>query len=384
MLVQINYRLDVFGFIASSDLATEQKKAASDSSESLGQGPDFFANFGLVDQRNAFLWVQKHIQDFGGDPSNVTAVGVSAGSASLHMHILSGDPIFDRAILMSGSAPVMGPLPLKYLEVAWTKLCQNAGVSEATPEKKLESLRSLSAESILEKSVLIPALGPVADGRLLPTAWHLGTLSAESRCKEIIVGDVRMEGIIFDAILSRVPQAAFRNKVQAVFKNAADVDHFCNYFGFSSSGEQSFEAFRDAMRLFLSVAIFHFPALRVAENFAGKVYYYHFEEPSPYEGPTYGLPVHGQCAVFLYNNEKALWPESAQKVSSKMADVWTAFAYGEEPWEPFTSSNQFMRFGPAGECSIRSIEDDKTRDYGYLGWLRGHFEETFAVLQGLM
>jgi carboxylesterase type B len=90
----MQYRLEVFGFVASSDLASEY------SSTTPTDQDNYFANFGLIDQQNAFEWVQNHIQDFGGDPSNVTAFGVSAGSGSLHMHILSGDPAFDRAILM--------------------------------------------------------------------------------------------------------------------------------------------------------------------------------------------------------------------------------------------------------------------------------------------
>jgi carboxylesterase type B len=79
IIVQINYRLGVFGFLASSDLASEHESTASKTAEA----PGYFGNFGLIDQRNAFEWVRSHIQDFGGDPANVTAFGVSAGSGSL-------------------------------------------------------------------------------------------------------------------------------------------------------------------------------------------------------------------------------------------------------------------------------------------------------------
>jgi carboxylesterase type B len=80
----------------------------------------YFASFGLIDQPNAFELDQRHIPDFGGDPANVTAFG--AGNGSLHMHILSGKALFDRAILMSGSCPVMGPYPLQLLEKGWKTL----------------------------------------------------------------------------------------------------------------------------------------------------------------------------------------------------------------------------------------------------------------------
>ncbi len=82
VLVQINYRLGIFGFAASSDLASEHDSRTSNGDISQ-LAPDYLGNFGIVDQRNAFEWVQNHIQDFGGDPSDVTAFGVSAGSGSL-------------------------------------------------------------------------------------------------------------------------------------------------------------------------------------------------------------------------------------------------------------------------------------------------------------
>jgi carboxylesterase type B len=47
------------------------------------------SNNGLKDQVMALRWVQKNIQQFGGDPENVTIFGCSAGGASVHYHLLS-------------------------------------------------------------------------------------------------------------------------------------------------------------------------------------------------------------------------------------------------------------------------------------------------------
>lgn len=378
-IVQINYRLGVFGFLPSSDLASEYKSTTS----GTAHNPDYFANFGLIDQHNAFEWVQSHIQDFGGDPANVTAFGVSAGSGSLHMHILSGKPLFDRAILMSGSGPAMGPFPLKMLESGWTKLCQTAEISAETPEGRLEKLRSMSQDEIVQKCGPRTNFAPLGDGKFLPLSWHLGDPRSEGRCKEIIIGNVGMEGIIFDVLSSLIPQKFFHKNVLAAFKDSSDAELFCKYFGFNSSEEQAPEAYRDAMRFFISVVLFHFPEHRVAETYEGKVYHYHFEEPSPYDGKTHGLAVHGQDAVFVFNSERDAWPESAQKVSLEMASLWRTFAYGNEPWEPYADSKKFMRLGPAGECSMRNLEDDETRDYGYLSWMREHFDETMRLIMSL-
>jgi carboxylesterase type B len=297
------------------------------------------------------------------------------------MHILSGDPLFDRAILMSGSAPTMGPTPLKAVERSWTKLCKNSSLlGDEKWETKLEKLRLLKPEELMQNCGPGAFFAPVADGKLFPYSWKLGDPHPSSRCKEVITGTTRVEAIMFDRIVQQLPQSLFHKLVLNAFKSASDADLFCKYFGFTPSEEQPFEAYRDAFRLFLTVVIFHFPSLRLAETFGQKAYLYHFEEPSPYDGPTFGLPVHGQCAVFVYNNDRKFWPESAQRVSLEMMKKWTGFAYGETPWEVYTAEKRFMRLGPEGECSLRSFEDDETRNYGYLNWLREHFDEALGLL----
>jgi carboxylesterase type B len=155
--------LGVFGWIASSDLVSENESATTKSANV----PDYFGNFGLVDQHHAFEWIQSHIHDSGGHPANVTAFGVSAGSGSLHMHILSGKPLFDRAILMSGSGPTMGPFPLKMIEAGWNKLCQAAEITAGTPEERVEKLRSMSREEIMQKCNPRTTFAPLTDGKFL-------------------------------------------------------------------------------------------------------------------------------------------------------------------------------------------------------------------------
>jgi carboxylesterase type B len=70
IIVSFNYRLTVFGF-----LSTEDDEAPG--------------NYGMHDQTLALKWVQENIAAFGGDPDQVTIFGESAGSISVHMHILS-------------------------------------------------------------------------------------------------------------------------------------------------------------------------------------------------------------------------------------------------------------------------------------------------------
>lgn len=87
ILVTINYRVGIFGFL------------------SLGNS-DVPGNAGLKDQNLALRWVRDNIKYFGGDSNNVTLFGESAGAASVHFHCLSPQSagLFHRVILQSGCA----------------------------------------------------------------------------------------------------------------------------------------------------------------------------------------------------------------------------------------------------------------------------------------
>ena len=70
--VQIQYRLGPYGWLSSKEIRANGT-----------------ANAGLLDQRSAFNWVQRHIGAFGGDPDQVTIWGPSAGGSSVTNHLIS-------------------------------------------------------------------------------------------------------------------------------------------------------------------------------------------------------------------------------------------------------------------------------------------------------
>lgn len=153
--VTVNYRLNVFGFLAHPDLSAESPHGGS-------------GNYGLLDQQAALEWVHNNIAAFGGDPDKVTIAGESAGSISVSLQMASplSKDLIAGAIGESGAAipPTLPPVPLKEAEKIGLDFATKAGYPT------LAELRKLSARDIYEIYNESGRFGfPVTiDGYLLP------------------------------------------------------------------------------------------------------------------------------------------------------------------------------------------------------------------------
>lgn len=90
IVVSVNYRIGVLGFLAHKELRESQ--------------PDGYANFGNLDQKAGLEWVIRNISQFGGDPNNITISGQSAGGGSVLSQLAckSNRGHFQRAVIFSG------------------------------------------------------------------------------------------------------------------------------------------------------------------------------------------------------------------------------------------------------------------------------------------
>ncbi len=135
VVVTVNYRLNIFGFFAHPELSAEAPYGSS-------------GNYGLLDQTAALQWVQKNIEQFGGDPSKVTIAGESAGSLSVSLQMASplAKDMIAGAIGESGAAimPTLPPVPLENAEKTGLDFAEKAGYTS------LEELRALSTREVYE------------------------------------------------------------------------------------------------------------------------------------------------------------------------------------------------------------------------------------------
>jgi carboxylesterase type B len=181
VLVTVNYRVGLFGFLAHPALIRDSAEGSA-------------GNYGLLDQLAALRWVRENIAGFGGDRDRVTVFGVSAGSASISLLLVSplAAGLFQRAILHSPGAF----RPLASLEHA-------AEAGRALGDD-LAALRLLPAEALRAKTGLLTpkmrglttprVLRPIRDGWVIPEDERPAFLGGRFHAMPVIVGSNADEG----------------------------------------------------------------------------------------------------------------------------------------------------------------------------------------------
>jgi para-nitrobenzyl esterase len=167
VVVSFNYRLGRFGTFAHPALT----RADADHGE-LG-------NYGTMDQIAALTWVRRNIAAFGGDRSNVTIFGESAGGMSVHNLIAApaAAGLFRRAVIASGGdGTSIGGRTLADAEAVGTAFAQGQGIAPDDPAA-LDKLRALPAEAIRGDVALGSVLRP--GPRTFSSPFPQGTVSVD-------------------------------------------------------------------------------------------------------------------------------------------------------------------------------------------------------------
>jgi para-nitrobenzyl esterase len=186
VVVTVNYRLGALGFLAHPALTAESPSATS-------------GNYGLQDQQAALRWVQRNIGKFGGDPSNVTIFGQSAGAVSVHAHMVSPQSagLFQRAIAQSGSYSLTQPT-LASAQTAGTAFATAVGCASQTAD----CLRAVPVATLLANQSTSPtAYLPNVDGSTLPLSIATAFATGQFNRVPVIEGSTHDEFSLFVASL---------------------------------------------------------------------------------------------------------------------------------------------------------------------------------------
>ncbi len=202
VLVSVAYRVGPMGFLAHPELSAE--------------GGGGSGTYGIQDQIAGLKWVKENIASFGGDPSNVTIFGESAGGFSVFM--LTASPaakgLFHRAISESGGGLGPARMTLAQAEEQGIKYLKDLGADS------IAAARALSAEEIQKNTKGMGGFWPVPDGITIPLDMYEVYAAGTFNDTPVLVGSNSNEGGLF--INQPVNSEGLKKMVRDQYAFAAD------------------------------------------------------------------------------------------------------------------------------------------------------------------
>jgi para-nitrobenzyl esterase len=349
VLVTINYRLGVFGFLATAELGREANGASG--------------NYGLMDMAAALEWVKANIGQFGGDAENVTIFGESAGADAVC--VLMASPaargLFHKAI--GASRGMFSDLFPSYNLEAREK--EDGQWVATLGVKSLAELRALPAAKILEAAGAKGAVrfSPVADGKLLTEPLEATYASGRQAHLPLLAGWNRDED---NSLADSMTAEKWKAYAAEHFKERAA--EFLKLY----PGETDEQAARSAADFggdsFVAFGTWKWIE---AQRKTGEspVYRYHFElaaPPSKYHSGSFAFHSDDIEYVFgtLDTRPGAVWRPEDRKLSEQMMDYWTNFAKTGDPngpglpaWPKYGKDDEMIHLDSvvtAGRDTLRS------------------------------
>lgn len=354
IVVSINFRLGVFGYLAHPELSAESPRGVS-------------GNYGLLDQIEALRWVNNNIGAFGGDPSNVTTAGESSGGLGVMFLMASPDArgLFAKAIAQSAYMISWPELKHSKFGVAST---EDAGLQFAAKLQKTDiaALRAMDTQALTEAAV---AAGYVTqatiDGKVLPRqlveVFNRGEQAPVPLLAGFTSGEIRSM-----PILAPPPPATSAEYEVIIRDRYMDLaDEFLRHYPSDDMQESIFANTRDAL--------YGWTAERLARKqteLGLPAFLYLFDHGYP-EAVAAGLHAfHASELPYQFgtlDRTPSMWPKIPDtaretRLSDAMVAYWSSFARTGEPratnepdWPPFGSKKAYMNFGDTPNPSTRLL-----------------------------
>jgi len=356
VLVTINYRLGVFGFLATADLAKEANGAAG--------------NYGLLDMVAALQWVKANIRNFGGDPENVTIFGESAGSFAVSTLMASpaARGLFQKAIGESGSA-FAGTPPTGSLEAEEMK---DGDWVASLGVKSMQELRAWPAEKILEatKGQLMNGFPPYVDGKLLTEPVEATYAGGKQAHVPLLAGWNRDESTGLAKGMTVDKWKAF---AADQFKDRAG--EFLKLYPGNSDAQAARSAADYSSDAFIAFGTWKWIEAH-RQTGESSVYRYHFELPAlPSKYHPDAAAFHSDDIEYVFGTldtrpGETVRPED-RKLSEQMMSYWTNFAKTGDPngaglpeWPRYGKDDELIHL----DSTITSGPDMLRPRYEFLLW----------------
>ena len=326
VVVTINYRMGILGFLAHPALSAESRRNVS-------------GNYGLLDQIAALRWVKDNIAAFGGDAGNVTIAGESAGALSVMYLMVTPEArgLFHKAVAQSAymiSAPELRGVTFGGVaaEPVGPWLAEKLGAGD------LAGLRSMDAVALTEGAAAagyFPFFN--IDGRLLPRQVIEALDRGEQAKVPVLAGFNSGEIRSLKVLASPVPAdaATYEKEIRSRYADLADA--FLKLYPSSDMAESVLATTRDALygwtseRLVMKQAALGVPS-----------YLYLFDHGYP-AAVDLGLHAfHASEIPYMFGNADKTpirWPKVPStpvetQLSDAMLNYWASFARAAFPLPP--------------------------------------------------
>jgi len=316
VVVTINYRLGVFGFLAHPDLTAESEHHSS-------------GNYGLLDQIAALAWLKANVAPFGGDAHNITIWGQSAGALSVADLVASplAAGLFQRGQADSG-------LGVSGFPMADRSAAEADGVKFAAQHHavSIKELRAMPAEALLPdpKEGAAPGLrfAPIIDGWVLPDAPNAMNAKGNDNDVPVITGYQPGDSAMFTPPIHSLDE--YRQMNQRRYGDvAAEFDKLYPVSKVDDIKAALAESGQDRSR----VSMFLWAAARVKSH-RQPVYTYFFDHAIPWpQHPEFGAFHSGELPYFFLNLKKLdrPWQEEDATLAKVASSYLINFATKGDP-----------------------------------------------------